>query len=247
MAPVFTTARGAGMGLALGLAILAVGAGPAAANPAEDAYKHKDYATALQLWRKAAQSGDALAAFNIGQMNFDGLGVPVDHAAGARAFRAAADLGLSAAHTRLGVLYAKGDGLPMDMAKAASCWRLGAAAGDPVAALNLGAAYNNGQGVRRNVVFAYLWIGVARRMSKPDAQVHQQAEAALAKLKPQIPSGQLASADANVAQWMVRARAPGDRSMVVVRARSDATKAVPWKAALIARGATGGEVELDCT
>jgi len=57
-------------------------AGPAVAGPLEEgveAVVRGDYATALQLLRPLAEKGDPDAQINLGNMYFDGNGVPQDY------------------------------------------------------------------------------------------------------------------------------------------------------------------------
>ena len=45
-----------------------------------EAYKQRDYATALSEWRPLAERGNADAQVKLGFMYADGLGVPQDYA-----------------------------------------------------------------------------------------------------------------------------------------------------------------------
>ena len=63
---------------------------------AKEAYEKGDYATALGLWRKAAQTGDAKAQVNLGRLHALGHGVPKD------AVRALMWLNLATRTTRVG-------------------------------------------------------------------------------------------------------------------------------------------------
>ena len=61
--------------------MLVMTAGAAVAGPLEDAWYawlHRDYATALRLWRGFAEQGDAKAQIKLGLMYELGQGVPLD-------------------------------------------------------------------------------------------------------------------------------------------------------------------------
>jgi TPR repeat protein len=62
---------------------------------AGDAYKRRDYATALRLLRQLADQGDPVAQSNLGMMYEKGNGVPQDYAEAARLYRLAADQGFA--------------------------------------------------------------------------------------------------------------------------------------------------------
>jgi TPR repeat protein len=65
----------------------------------------KDLVEAARLYKLAAESGSAIAQYNLGLCCNDGVGVEQAHAAAARWFRAAADQGFAAAQYSLGVVY----------------------------------------------------------------------------------------------------------------------------------------------
>lgn len=65
------------------LLMLAAIAEVAVAGPLEDAlyaWFHRDYATAMRLWRELAEQGDAKAQIKLGLMYELGQGVPQDNA-----------------------------------------------------------------------------------------------------------------------------------------------------------------------
>jgi uncharacterized protein len=113
---------------------LAVGfAGAVTAGPVEDgvtAYKRGDYATALRLWRPAADQGDARAQYNLGTMYYAGRGVGQNYATSASWYRKAADQGDAKAQCNLGTLYATGRGVPLNPAAAVNWFRKAADQGN---------------------------------------------------------------------------------------------------------------------
>ena len=64
--------------------------------------------------KKVAESGDAVAQYNLGVMHYDGEGVPQDDAEAVKWYRLAADQGLAVAQENLGFMYRDGQGVPQD-------------------------------------------------------------------------------------------------------------------------------------
>jgi TPR repeat protein len=96
-------------------------AGTATASQFEDgqaAYARRDYATAMQLWRPLADQGNPDAQINLGNMYFDGNGVPQDYGEAVKWYRFAADHGSADAQIALGFLYEYGDAVPQDYIQA---------------------------------------------------------------------------------------------------------------------------------
>jgi len=96
-------------------------AGPAVAGPLEEgveAVVRGDYATALQLLRPLAEKGDPEAQINLGNMYFDGNGVPQDNGESVKWYLLAADQGSADAQIALGFLYEYGEAVPQDYVQA---------------------------------------------------------------------------------------------------------------------------------
>src|SRR5512135_1801276 len=92
-------------------------AGPAIAEPLEDAtkaYEYGDYKTAYRLFGPLAEQGLPEAQYNLGVMYRKGQGVPEDYVAAAKWWKKAAEQGYAPAQYRLGVMYRKGYGVPQD-------------------------------------------------------------------------------------------------------------------------------------
>jgi hypothetical protein len=118
--------------LVLGLAVLAVLAGPvwaasdtpaqpAGAGPFEDglrAYERGDYAEAIRWWHKAAAQGHVNAQFHLGIMYYGGHGVAQSYTEAVRWFRQAAELGFARAQFNLDAMHAEVQGVPQDYAEA---------------------------------------------------------------------------------------------------------------------------------
>ncbi|WP_228725556.1 tetratricopeptide repeat protein [Klebsiella variicola] len=77
----------------------------------------KDYQTALQLYLKAAEQGDAKAQFNLGIMYDEGK-VGQDYQAARQWYLKAADQGDAGSENNLGLIYFKGKGVRRDLATA---------------------------------------------------------------------------------------------------------------------------------
>jgi|HubBroStandDraft_6_1064221.scaffolds.fasta_scaffold644307_1 TPR repeat protein len=106
----------------LGIALIALLlCGQARAGPLEDgveAVDRGDYATALRLLRPLAEKGNPDAQINLGNMYFDGNGVPQDNAESVRWYLLAADQGSADAQIALGFLYEYGEAVPQDYVQA---------------------------------------------------------------------------------------------------------------------------------
>ena len=77
-----------------------------------------DYATALRLLRPLAEEGNQEAQINLGNMYFDGNGVPLDYAQSVKWYLLAADQGNTDAQIALGFLYKYGEAVRLDYVQA---------------------------------------------------------------------------------------------------------------------------------
>jgi TPR repeat protein len=105
----------------IGVSLLLVVAETAIADPFADgvaALDRRDYATALQLLRPLAESGNLDAQINLANMYFDGNGVPQDYREGVKWYQLAADKGSADAQIALGFLYEYGDAVRQDYVQA---------------------------------------------------------------------------------------------------------------------------------
>lgn len=83
-----------------------------------DAFERGDHAAAAEAFRIAADQGDVDAAYQLGAMYYEGLGVPQDYAAAAQWYQKAVDGGDADAQYILGLMYSEGQGVPLDYAQA---------------------------------------------------------------------------------------------------------------------------------
>jgi TPR repeat protein len=114
------------------LVLLALSALPAWADFAAglSAYQKGDYDGALKEWQPLAESGEAIAQFNVGLMYYEGQGVRQDYARAAEWFQRAADQGYLKAQYNLGAMYGVGKGVKRDFVEAYMWLDLCAANGD---------------------------------------------------------------------------------------------------------------------
>jgi len=89
----------------------------------------KDYAKAIEWYRKAADQGFAKAQANLGVMYAEGEGMPQDFSIAVSWFRKAAYQGNSLAQHNLGLMYGRGQGVPQDYTEAYAWESLAAISG----------------------------------------------------------------------------------------------------------------------
>ena len=161
----------------------------------------QDYATARQLYERAAARGHAGAQYNLGVLYSKGRGVPQDYATARLLYEQAAAQGNASAQINLGELYQNGQGVPQDYARARQWWERAAAQGYEMAQFNLGLLYDNGQGVPQDYGKARQWY------EKAAAQGHAKAQNNLGWL---YRKGQGVPQDyAQAAKWYEQAAAQG--------------------------------------
>jgi TPR repeat protein len=122
-----------------------------------EAFLQKDYAQALSWFRKAADQGDAIAQFMVGDMYDDGIGVTPDYGQALSWYRKAADQGYAGAQNNLGVMYQRGHGVPQDYQQAMMWYRKAADQGDANAQSSVGDLYRDGLGVAQDYQQAMIW------------------------------------------------------------------------------------------
>lgn len=77
-------------------------------------YWDGDSMAAIEIWRRLAEDGSAVAACNIGVVYQRGEGVPADPAEAMRWYRVAAERDDAEAQYRLGLMYLRGEGVDVD-------------------------------------------------------------------------------------------------------------------------------------
>ena len=118
--------------------------------PCKEAGKLKDSSGAktdedMDAWlvetKAEAESGDAVAQYDLGLSYKNGTGVAADLRAAFEWFRRAATAGIGQAMTKVGECYKNGIGIAADAAEAFSWYRRGAVAGDSQASSMLSNAF----------------------------------------------------------------------------------------------------------
>ena len=89
-----------------------------------DAAQRQDYKTAYKLWLPLAEQGDAIAQYNLGQMYYEGQGVPKDYKEAVKWYRLAAEQGNAGAQFNLGLMYDNGQGVLQDYSLAHMWWNI---------------------------------------------------------------------------------------------------------------------------
>jgi len=139
-------------------------------NQAIDAYKHKDYATAIARFEKLAVKDYAPAQSNLGAMYAEGKGVEKDDQQAVYWWRKAAAEGDAKAVFNLALMYSDGRGVTRNDQQAAYWNRKAAYYGYAVAQYNLGVMYALGTGVSKNDKQAVYWYRIAANSGNALAQ-----------------------------------------------------------------------------
>ena len=137
---------------------------PAAAGPLEDgvaAFGRGGYGAAMLDFLPLAYQGDANAQNYLGDIYYEGLGVPRSDDLAAQWYLKAAKQGYRKSQTALGTLYFDGAGVPQSYRKAIQWWRKAAVQGGPRAQNSLGTLYEKGVGVPMNLILAYKWYSLS--------------------------------------------------------------------------------------
>jgi uncharacterized protein len=120
--------------------------------------------------RQRAESGDAVAQFDLGVKYHEGQDVPQDYAEAMRWFRLAGDQGNPDAQFNLGVMYEKGRGAPPNYEDAMRWYQKAAAQEYAPAEYNLGVMFDKSRGVTLDFAEAMRWYQKAANQSYAPAQ-----------------------------------------------------------------------------
>ena len=118
----------------------------------------------------AANGGDALAIYEVGNRIFDGRGVAANPASSVAWYTKAASLGFAPAEYRLGSLYEKGVGVSVDPAKAVEHYSTAAKVGNISAMHNLAVLYATGTLGAPDFTSAAKWFTEAANHGVRDSQ-----------------------------------------------------------------------------
>jgi uncharacterized protein len=135
----------------------------------EAAYNHKNYAEAMDWFRKAAELGNADAMSYIGYLYLNALGIPADYAEAMRWYLKSADLGDATAMYQIGYVYENAQGVPTNYAEAMRWYRKSADLGYASAMYLVGYFYHNALGVPADYAEAMRWYRKAAALGNGGA------------------------------------------------------------------------------
>lgn len=121
------------------------------------AYDEGNYVNAVQWYKKAADAGNGEAMNAIGDMYYNGEGVPKDYTEAMKWYQQSANVNYGDAMLKLGNIYHDGDGIEQDDTEAIRWYRKAADAGNSAAMNNLGNRYYRGEGVAQDYFEAVKW------------------------------------------------------------------------------------------
>ena len=164
--------------LVLAAFLMASGASSAALADSSDpavaegiyAFKAGAFGVALDDLKPKADSGDREAAYWLGEMYEEGLGVKRDLKKAVTYYRTAAKAGWSEAKLRLGEIYLQGTEELQDFTKARKWLERAAYDGIPQAQRDLAKLYGDGWGGDKDPEWAYVWYEFAARQGDVLAQ-----------------------------------------------------------------------------
>ena len=144
----------------------------------------------------AAEGGDNVAQFELGNRYLYGDGVIADNFEAARWFQKAAEQGNNNAQYNLGVMYMQGTGVIADNRLAVEWFRKAADQGDPPAQFTLATLYANGRILRQDPVQAHLWFTLAASAG------HKAAGVNVVLYQEMMSNEQIYEAQRLAAQWV---------------------------------------------
>jgi hypothetical protein len=120
--------------------------------------------------KKLSEQGNVAAQNNLGDMYFNGRGVPNDDKKAVAWYRKAAEQGHAIAQFNLGFMYEIGEGVPRDDKQAAAWYQKAAEQGVAAAQNCLGRLYLDGRGVPQDGKKAVAWYRKAAEQGHAIAQ-----------------------------------------------------------------------------
>lgn len=134
----------------------------------------KDIHRAMSYFRKAADNGIAMAAYQLGRIYECGEGdmLPADQMQSYEWYARAASEGLPEAENNLGSCYFFGRGIDIDYEKAFLLYKSSAEKGNSEAEMNVGICYAAGKGVKQDYTQAYTWWKKAAEQGHVKAMVN---------------------------------------------------------------------------
>ena len=142
---------------------------------------------------RAANAGDAMAAYRLGTLYERGHGVPTDAAKADQLYGIAAKAGNRKAMHNLAVAFAEGSGMPKNLQQAADWFTKAANLGLKDSQFNLAVLYERGMGVKQSLTDAYKWYAIAA--AQGDAESKSRVDALATQLSPTDRAAAQAAAD----------------------------------------------------
>lgn len=144
---------------------------------AAEAYYMNDYSTAITLYEKLAEQGNAKAQFNLALIYDLGIWGIHDYDKAFFWYKKAAEQGIAEAQYNLAILYLNGlnsdkQDLKYNYTQAFHWFKKAAEQGDIKAQVNLGVMYKDGQGVKYDYAQAYDWFKKAAEQGDVKAQIN---------------------------------------------------------------------------
>ena len=129
----------------------------------------KNYHKAFSYFQKAAENGNKIAQYNLGDCFKNGKGVEKNERRAFELFEKSAEQGHLHALFELGYCYNKGIGTDINKVKAFELYKIVAEKEYDVAQYNLGNSYDKGEGTERNLEKAFYWY---QKEQKKDMILH---------------------------------------------------------------------------
>ena len=146
--------------------------------------------------RVRAKQGDYLSQAILGDMYYNGLGVPQDYKESFKWIRLAAEQGFSESQFNLGNMYHNGQGVLQDYKEAVKWYTKSAEQGYSLAQFNLGVMYAKGQGVLQEYVMAHMYWNIAAVSGNKSAIKNRGI------VEKKMTSSQIAEAQKLAREWM---------------------------------------------
>ncbi len=147
----------------------------------------KNQKKALELYKKAAELGNAHAPFNIGLIYEQGLGVETDNEEALRWYELASERGLPEGSHNAGLAYIRGIVVPRDIKKSLKFLRRAAEKNFALSQQQLGHMYLNGDGVEKDLIEAGRWYQMAADNGSEEDQGYLQERSIARKILTCLP------------------------------------------------------------
>ena len=144
---------------------------------AAEAYYMNDYSTAITLYEKLAEQGDARAQFNLALIYDQGIRGSHDYDRAFYWYTKAAEQGIAEAQYNLALMYLNGlnndkQDLKYNYQQAFDWFKKAAEQGDVKAQINLGELYQNGKGTNQDYIEALKWFIISSLNAKSISTTH---------------------------------------------------------------------------